>query len=390
MRKNKRSFIVLGTLFGDEGKGRTVNMLVEQSLKEGRKPIVIRFNGGPQACHTVVKDNNRHVFSHFGSGTLAGAPTFWSEYCLFEPGAFIKEYNALKGYGVNPQFHISDNCEIITPWDRWVNQKYPMYKTLGTCGVGVGTTSKRIEESPYHLFLPDILGPTWAINHKMKAIHDWYINGHGGANFMYTEAAETSLHTELNMFYDYCKQFKAIIKNEYPDQNQYDLSSQEILNYFDDYIFEGSQGILLDREKGFFPNVTRSHTTSKNAREIIAKYNLPDPHTYYVSRCYLTRHGAGPMGDIIPVRLNSNAQNETNVTNQYQGEFRTSAFDLELYNYAISLDHEYGPNTRVITCMDQFNNNEYIPVKINGSKSEYTKDAFKALFPENTIFTYNP
>ena len=68
--------IVIGLGFGDEGKGITTSYLCKKL--EGTK-IVVRFNGGHQAGHTVVFNGKRHIFSSWGSGTLQGIPTYWSE-----------------------------------------------------------------------------------------------------------------------------------------------------------------------------------------------------------------------------------------------------------------------------------------------------------------------
>ncbi|MEM9930725.1 MAG: adenylosuccinate synthetase, partial [Bacteroidota bacterium] len=84
--------IVLGLAFGDEGKGVTTDYLCRQA----ERPLVIRFSGGHQAGHTVVSpQGRRHVFSNFGAGTLAGAPTFWSKYCTFHPVGYANEHESL-------------------------------------------------------------------------------------------------------------------------------------------------------------------------------------------------------------------------------------------------------------------------------------------------------
>ena len=129
---------------------------------------------------------------------------------------------------------------------------------------------------------------------------------------------------------------------------------------YETVIFEGSQGILLDMDFGFFPNVTRTHTTSKNAFELIDKYYLSDDkddriQTYYVTRAYQTRHGAGYMtNQRIPRNIKDNPL-ETNVNNEWQSKFRTSVLDLDLINYALDCDSNFnhGIKNLVVTCLDQ-------------------------------------
>ena len=79
--------VVVGCAFGDEGKGMTVDWLV----KDKENPIVVRFGGGHQCGHRVVHKDKEHIFSNFGSGTLRGAPTYWSKDCTIDPVGFIKE-----------------------------------------------------------------------------------------------------------------------------------------------------------------------------------------------------------------------------------------------------------------------------------------------------------
>ena len=76
---------VIGSQYGDEGKGRTVDFVCSNLAG---KTLVVRYNGGAQAGHTVVLNNKRHIFSQFGSGTLRGCDTYFAEECLFDPLAF--------------------------------------------------------------------------------------------------------------------------------------------------------------------------------------------------------------------------------------------------------------------------------------------------------------
>lgn len=73
--------IVLGSTFGDEGKGVTTQWLAKRAIGEGKKPCVIRFSGGPQAGHTIINDGVKHICSSFGSGVLLGVPTYIAGGC---------------------------------------------------------------------------------------------------------------------------------------------------------------------------------------------------------------------------------------------------------------------------------------------------------------------
>ena len=88
MHLNKTARVVIGAQFGDEGKGR---LTAHHVVEVGDDAIVVRFNGGAQAGHTVVApDGRRHVFSHVGSGALTGAATYLSRFFVANPILFLK------------------------------------------------------------------------------------------------------------------------------------------------------------------------------------------------------------------------------------------------------------------------------------------------------------
>ena len=108
--------VVIGSNYGDEGKGATVNHLANSNT------TVVRFNGGCQAGHTVVENGIRHVFSTFGSGTLKGASTHLAQPFVFSPGAFLAERKALVDLGLKPKLTINPLCKITLPCDVAINQ----------------------------------------------------------------------------------------------------------------------------------------------------------------------------------------------------------------------------------------------------------------------------
>ena len=147
----RKIIIVVGLGFGDEGKGMTVNSLCSDPNNE----MVIRMSGGQQCGHTVVTDKIRHVFSSFGSGTLKGVPTYWSEYCTVDPMSVIKEGNKLIEQGITPKIIYNANAMITTPFDVVQNIIVDLNKGHGTVGVGFGATIQR-NESHYRLNVRDL------------------------------------------------------------------------------------------------------------------------------------------------------------------------------------------------------------------------------------------
>ena len=86
--------------------------------------MVIRFNGGHQAGHTVVHEGQRHVFSSFGAGTLQGVPTYFNKDCTIFPRAIVNEHNSLGEYGTVPApiLYVHPLCPVTTPFDIQSNK----------------------------------------------------------------------------------------------------------------------------------------------------------------------------------------------------------------------------------------------------------------------------
>ena len=94
-----KGFVVLGTTFGDEGKGLTTDYL----CKQYEDSIVVRFSGGQQAGHNVQIGDKRHIHSNFGAGTLRGVPSYFSEHTTFYPVTMMREAEKLKKeFGITP------------------------------------------------------------------------------------------------------------------------------------------------------------------------------------------------------------------------------------------------------------------------------------------------
>ena len=156
---------VIGLGYGDEGKGLFTDYLCSKS----NNPLVIRYSGGQQAGHTVVRDGIRHIFSNFGSGSLLGAPSYFSEYCTIDPIGIVNELTVLLNKGINPQLYININCPVTTPYDIYHNRKNNLH---GSCGVGVGATFHR-EEHYYSLTFGDLFY-SWVLKTKLDMIKGFY------------------------------------------------------------------------------------------------------------------------------------------------------------------------------------------------------------------------
>lgn len=313
--------IVLGLGFGDEGKGATTSYLCAQT----NNPIVVRFNGGHQAGHTVNIAGIIHTFSSFGSGTLQGVPTYWSKYCTVYPPSFMREYEILSKHTDRILMYMDPLCPITTPFDIDANRHEAKRNSHGSVGMGFGETIRR-QENYYKLFVQDIMYPN-VLRTKLLAIMRYY------------GCEETEDQRIMENFIDDVHEFARTIM----------IADSNVLRRYTP-IMEGAQGILLDMDYGFFPHVTRSNTTSKNALDI-----YPDAkEVYYVTRSYLTRHGNGPMPGCTREETIINPH-ETNKLHPYQGHFRAAELSLELIDYALDCDHNHSAGlikNLVITCAD--------------------------------------
>lgn len=152
-----KAYAVLGANFGDEGKGLTTDYLASQQTNNS---IVVRFNGGAQAAHTVQTPlNQRHVFKHIGSGSFCNSATFLSEFFICNPLLFRNEYEQLLNYNLTPQIYVHPQAIITTPYDMMINQIAEEHRgnnRHGSCGVGINETVERSVHPEFTLRVQDL------------------------------------------------------------------------------------------------------------------------------------------------------------------------------------------------------------------------------------------
>lgn len=336
--------IVLGSLFGDEGKGATVQFLCKEKIDKGIIPLVIRFSGGPQAGHRVMANGIAHVCSLTGSGVLLGCPTYLHRNVMIDPISLMYEVRTLWTFGIHPQIYIHPYCRVIIPDDIYKNQNNEKTQKDGTCGCGIYECFKR------NLEHPDIL---LSISGALASPED-YVGLFG-------------LKHNIKEFIEACKwinKFCHIRKLE------------DIEDNYGSLIFEGSQGLLLDMENGFMPNCT----PSKVGLNGIPEEYLQNAEVFLVIRSYLTRHGNGydPIGEDFIRKTFRNLEEPTNLDNGPQGRFKIGVLDLDLVlrsfdrnhldNYQKMYNIEYNA---VITHMDCSPYPDTIPAFFDYDKIDY-------------------
>lgn len=300
----QKASVVIGANWGDEGKG----LMTDYLCRKKGADLVVRFNGGAQAGHTVVtKDGKRHVFSHIGSGYFAGVPTYLSEHFIINPILFRKEYEAL-GIPDDYKIYRHPKCLITTPWDMIANQ---IKETLrgndrhGSCGAGINETVQREGT----MLIEHVWGELadaqcfWEEYFESRILPDW-------AKDAYRRAADINEQFAEDLLFIYRH------------------TSEAITPPFNYAIFEGAQGLALDQFMGNFPHVTRSNTGVRNVIDLQRRMGFELDEIVYVTRTYLTRHGADP--NFIDHPFPPEVVDKTNIPNEWQGRLRYAPLDMSV------------------------------------------------------------
>ncbi len=384
-----KAVAVIGANFGDEGKGRMVHHFVSKSTESS--VIVVRYNGGAQAGHTVVRDDGvGHVFSHFGSGSLDGAPTFLSEFFIANPVIWSREQEQLKSIGVTPRLFVHPETPLTTPYDMFLNREIERsrgQKRHGSCGYGVSETVGRLCHTPHRLFMRDVADQQF--ESTVRAIRDRYVPDRlrqAGiqcpSDGMLQSVASSDL---LETYLDTARAMRsATTEMKAPS-----------LCAWGHIVFEGSQGLGLDESHRFFPHVTRSRTGLPNISQLCRQIGVREIEVVYVTRAYMTRHGAGPLPTESPGLV---YEDRTNVPNEWQGALRFGHLDLDLMAENVQVDLAKAEGLRVsvslaITCMDQvgdpvtvFQRGRYADIPKNNLPSV----AAMAIGAERVYLSWNP
>ena len=324
----RRAVIVVGCSYGDEGKGLAASWTAGHMTA----PVLnVLINGGAQRGHTVdFPDGRRHVFHHFGSSALQGGVSYADEDFHVNPLLYVQERKELERlFGVRPKLIISDRCRVSTPWDMMAGQiieENRGKRRHGSCGCGIFETQVRYERTDWALRWHDISRirkddflaycrriteeylPSRLEEMGAKADTEWnqVIRRPDTAEAAWLDLCEMAAGTE-------CSRDWGTLAAGFPAM-----------------IFEAGQGLALDaRNTADFPYLTPSRTTSRISAERIA--GLPgktETEILYVTRSYLTRHGAGPFPTECPrERIGKGIRDRTNVPNPHQQTLRYGLFD---------------------------------------------------------------
>ena len=286
----RKADILLGLQWGDEGKGKMVDVLTP------KYDVVARFQGGPNAGHTLEFNGQKYVLRSIPSGIFQGGKTnLIGNGVVLDPVLFRKEVDELSASGHNVQEHllISKKAHLILPTHRLLDQANEAAKgkaKIGTTGKGIGPTyTDKISRNG--LRVGDILEGFEAKYWQARDRHIEMINGLNasavakGGTAVSMEGLE-ALEKEWMEAIAFLRGFQLVDSEHFVNK---------ALNADRSILCEGAQGSLLDIDFGSYPFVTSSNTVSAGACTGLGIAPSKVGEVYGIFKAYCTRVGAGPF-----------------------------------------------------------------------------------------------
>lgn len=275
---------LLGIVFGDEGKGKVVDVLTP------RYEVVARFAGGPNAGHTIIFNGKKFVLRSIPSGIFAeDKVNIIGNGCVIAPDLFMAEAKELEnaGYQLKERLHISNRAHLILPTHRVLDRAYEAAKgknKVGTTGKGIGPTYSD-KASRIGLRVGDILENFEEKYNKLKARHEQILKDLNFTEYDITE--EEKLWMEG---IEYMREFKI---------SDTEIEINKLLAAGKNVLAEGAQGTMLDIDHGTYPFVSSSNTIAGGVCTGLGVGPTAVRDVYGIFKAYSTRVGAGPF----PVEL---------------------------------------------------------------------------------------
>jgi adenylosuccinate synthase len=277
-----KSIVVLGTQWGDEGKGKIVDLLSRDA------DAVVRFQGGHNAGHTLVIDGQKTVLHLIPSGILQpDVECFIGNGVVLSLKALREEIEELeaKGLEVRSRVRISPACAIIMPWHEMLDRAREEARgdrAIGTTCRGIGPAYED-KVARRGLRTSDLLNPA-KLEAKIEHILDFH-------NFVLTQRFGVKALSVQEMF-DQALELGAYFKDQVADVSGrlYELREQGRR-----VMFEGAQGSLLDIDHGTYPYVTSSNTTIGGVCTGAGIGPNAIDYVLGITKAYVTRVGGGPF-----------------------------------------------------------------------------------------------
>ena len=279
------------------------------------------------------------MFHHFGSGTIAGADTYFGKEFILNPIMFEQEENELKEKNIiRTLCFANEECRVATVYDMMANQIIELTRTNkhGSCGCGVWETIQRYEHGP-NLTIKEIAKlPNAELLMYLRRCRDFC-----------KERVQLILLKE-NLSFDVYNEYMPLFESEellttmflsidhflnsvrlFPDSS--------FLNEYETVVFENGQGLLLDYrvdKKLSTPSITGAEVIKNVIEDNFPVSENTKMHLYYVTRTYITRHGSADFKEKCDKNeINPDIFDETNQPNPYQGSLMFGVLNLkELYS----------------------------------------------------------
>ncbi len=277
-----KNVVILGTQWGDEGKGKIVDLLTEQVA------AVVRFQGGHNAGHTLVIDGEKTVLHLIPSGILrSSVACMIGNGVVLAPDALLSEIKTLedKGVPVRERLYLSPACPLILPYHKALDlarEERRGVDKIGTTGRGIGPAYED-KVARRGVRLGDLAKPEeFAV--KLKEIMDY----HNFALEHYFKVEPVDYQKTLDETMEMAKELLPMMADVTDMLHEYRKQGKNIL-------FEGAQGSLLDIDLGTYPYVTSSNTTAGGTATGSGFGPMYLDYVLGITKAYATRVGSGPF-----------------------------------------------------------------------------------------------
>ncbi len=315
--------VLLGLQWGDEGKGKVVDVLTP------RYDVVARFQGGPNAGHTLEFEGQKYVLRSIPSGIFQGDKiNIIGNGVVLDPALFKQEAEQLAatGHDLTKRLYISKKAHLILPTHRVLDAAYEAAKgaaKVGTTGKGIGPTYTD-KASRNGVRVGDIFGDFATIYAKAKARHEDILRSLG-YSYDITEAEK-----EWMEGIDYLKRF-TIVDGEF--------FVNHLLDEGKSVLCEGAQGTMLDVDFGSYPFVTSSNTISAGACTGLGVSPRRIGDVYGIFKAYCTRVGSGPFPTELDDEVGDKIRDKGHEYGAVTGRKRRCGWiDLVALKYAVMLN----------------------------------------------------
>jgi adenylosuccinate synthase len=356
-----KTAVVLGAQWGDEGKGKIVDVLSE------RFAAVARYAGGHNAGHTVIVGAQKFVLQLIPCGVLRpGCKGIIGNGVVLDPIAFLKEVAKLRGLGVavDGQLFVSNRAQVILPYHRMIElaaESAPGRKKIGTTSRGIGPAYED-KMARSGLRVVDLLRPELLKTHIQAACDE--------KNAIARELFGTATDPldPAKMFDEYA----AAAEQVRPFVADTGRLLHTILAEGGSVMFEGAQGTMLDIDHGTYPFVTSSSATAGGAATGTGVGPTAIGTVISVTKAYVTRVGEGPFPTEIRGAASDHLRARGNEYGAVTGRPRRCGWlDIPLLRYSNQVN---GAEWLVVTKLDVLDELEEIPIctgyEINGKVTD--------------------